>query len=191
MDNFNLKQFLSEGKLHKDEKKLEEAQGGIMLDGNLMMGGDWEAGLEPNEVEFVEQNLLGQKPAQDWLDAHGQLWTMMKEPGGDSDVIESGLIDHVQDGLLSKDEAIKVMSMYWGEGADEEDLEGVADTFNKLKEEETTLNEGGSGTDVDTMQDVGTYVIDTLNDFFDPGQTVTFKVEYNDDMSISVMHDIH
>ena len=132
MNDFDLKGYLSEGKLHK-EKNLNEAEGGIMLDGDLMMGGDWEAGLEPEEVKFVEQNLLGKLPAQDFLDAHGQLWTMMKEPGGDSDVIESGLIDHVQDGLLSKEEAIKVMSMYWGEGADEEDLENVEDTFNKLK----------------------------------------------------------
>jgi hypothetical protein len=47
-----------------------------------------------------------------------------------------------------------------------------------------------SGTDVDTMTDVGTYVVDTLNDFLDPGRMITFEVEYNDDMSISVMHGI-
>lgn len=65
------------------------------------------------------------------------------------------------------------------------------DNNKKKKKKKKNLNEGGSGTDVDSMQDVGTYVIDTLNDFFDPGQTITFKVEYNDDLSISVMHDIH
>lgn len=47
-----------------------------------------------------------------------------------------------------------------------------------------------SGTDVDTMTDVGTYVVDTLNDFLDPGRMITFEVEYNDDLSISVMHGI-
>lgn len=57
--------------------------------------------------------------------------------------------------------------------------------------EEGNINEKmDSGTDVDTMTDVGTYVVDTLNDFLDPGKTITFEVEYNDDMSISVMHGI-
>jgi len=55
----------------------------------------------------------------------------------------------------------------------------------------TSLTEGmDSGTDVDTMTDVGIYVVDTLNDFLDPGRMITFEVEYNDDLSISVMHGI-
>ena len=64
-------------------------------------------------------------------------------------------------------------------------------TEGKLLKENTNLTEGmDSGTDVDTMTDVGTYVVDTLNDFLDPGKTITFEVEYNDDLSISVMHGI-
>ena len=56
---------------------------------------------------------------------------------------------------------------------------------------DTNITEGmDSGTDVDTMTDVGTYVVDTLNDFLDPGRMITFEVEYNDDLSISVMHGI-
>ena len=102
-----------------------------------MMGGDWETGLEDNEIEFVNQNILHQPTisANDFLDAHGQLWTMMKEPGGDSDVIESGLIDHVQMGILSVDDAVQVMAMYWGEGGDidEEDLENYRSTFERAK----------------------------------------------------------
>jgi hypothetical protein len=130
MDNFNLKQYLAEGRLH-------ENTGEIKLDGSVMMGGDWETGLEDNEIEFVNNNILNQPTisAKDFLEAHGQLWTMMKEPGGDSDVIESGLIDHVQMGILSVDDAVQVMAMYWGEGGDidEEDLENYRSTFEKAK----------------------------------------------------------
>ena len=72
------------------------------------------------------------------------------------------------------------------------------DNFNLKKylrdqylHQSTNLTEGmDSGTDVDTMTDVGTYVVDTLNDFLDPGKMITFEVEYNDDLSISVMHGI-
>ena len=72
------------------------------------------------------------------------------------------------------------------------------DNFNLKKylrdqylHQSTNLTEGmDSGTDVDTMTDVGTYVVDTLNDFLDPGKLITFEVEYNDDLSISVMHGI-
>jgi hypothetical protein len=130
MDNFNLKQYLAEGRLH-------ENTGEIKLDGSVMMGGDWETGLEDNEIEFVNNNILNQPTisANDFLDAHGQLWTMMKEPGGDSDVIEGGLIDHVQMGILSVDDAVQVMAMYWGEGGDidEEDLENYRSTFERAK----------------------------------------------------------
>ena len=72
------------------------------------------------------------------------------------------------------------------------------DNFNLKKylrdqylHQSTNLTEGmDSGTDVVTMTDVGTYVVDTLNDFLDPGKMITFEVEYNDDLSISVMHGI-
>lgn len=116
------------------EGRLYENTGDIQLDGSIMMGGDWETGLEDNEIEFVNQNILHQPTisAKDFLDAHGQLWTMMKEPGGDSDVIESGLIDHVQMGILSVDDAVQVMAMYW-EDIDEDDLENYRSTFERAK----------------------------------------------------------
>ena len=127
MDNFDLRKYLAEGKLHQDEKNLDEAQGGIMLDGTIMMGGDWDAGMSAEEKAFTEENLIGTKPAQEWLKAHGQLWTMMKEPGGDSDVIEGGLFDHVVDGLLNINEATSVWEMYWDGGLDSEDKERFQD----------------------------------------------------------------
>lgn len=130
MDNFNLKQYLAEGRLYENTSD-------IQLDGSVMMGGDWETGLEDNEIEFVNKNILNQPTisAKDFLDAHGKLWTMMKEPGGDSDVIEGGLIDHVQMGILSVDDAVQVMAMYWGEDGDvdEEDLENYRSTFERAK----------------------------------------------------------
>jgi hypothetical protein len=130
MDNFDLKQYITEG-------RLVENTGDIKLDGSVMMGGDWEAGLEDNEIEFVNQNILQQPTisANDFLEAHGQLWTMMKEPGGDSDVIESGLIDHVQMGILSVDDAVQVMAMYWSDEdqPNEDDLESWRSTFERAK----------------------------------------------------------
>ena len=130
MDNFDLKQYITEG-------RLVENTGDIKLDGSVMMGGDWEAGLEDNEIEFVNKNILHQPTisANDFLEAHGQLWTMMKEPGGDSDVIESGLIDHVQMGILSVDDAVQVMAMYWSDEdmPNEDDLETWRSTFERAK----------------------------------------------------------
>jgi hypothetical protein len=127
MDNFDLKKYLAEGKLHKSVK-IEENAGGIMLDGNTMMGGDWDAGLSAEERAFAEKNLIGKRPAQEWLSNHGKFWEMIGEFGGDSDVIEDGLLDHVSDGLLNINEATSVWEMYWDGGQDSEAKERFQDS---------------------------------------------------------------
>ena len=180
MDNFDLKQYLTEGRLH-------ENTGEIKLDGSVMMGGDWETGLEDNEIEFVNQNILHQPTisAKDFLDAHGQLWTMMKEPGGDSDVIEGGLIDHVQMGILSVDDAVQVMAMYWGEGGDidEEDLENYRSTFTQATLKEVKTDKYGNH--LEPQFQVGEKV--TYLGY--PAEIVKIKTEMDGGITYSLYYD--
>ena len=140
MDNFDLKKYLAEGRLLKEE---------IMVDTTIMMGGDEylngmfsnpeEYGIEEDEIEFVKNVISTPKmPASKFLDVFDDYWVnIIQEPGGDSQHIEQGLEDHVKGGMLSPEEAAQVMIMYWDpDGTDygDEEKEDTLKHFQNLAE---------------------------------------------------------
>ena len=95
----------------------------IILDGSLMMGGDWDYELEQEIVDFVKQNLLGPLTPQKFLSHYSQYWGMMGEAGGDSENIKEGLMDHITEQKLTVAQALDVWKIYWDDNLEEEDIE--------------------------------------------------------------------
>ena len=138
MDSFDLKKYLAEGKLLKEE---------IMVDTTVMMGGDEylkpmfaapeEYGIEQEEVEAIKNIIATPKmSASIFLEVFGDYWVnIVQEPGGDAGHIEQGLEDHVKGGMLSPEEAAQVMIMYWDpDGTDygDEEKEDMLKNFQNL-----------------------------------------------------------
>ena len=138
MYKFELKKYLAEGKLLKEE---------IMVDTAVMMGGDEylkpmftapeEYGIEQEEVEAIKNIIATPKmPASKFLEVFGDYWVnIVQEPGGDAGQIEQGLEDHVKGGMLSPEEAAQIMIMYWDpDGTDygDEEKEDILKDFQNL-----------------------------------------------------------
>ena len=94
MENFDLRKYLAENKLLKEE---------IILDVELMMG------LDADKIE-------GDKlPAGEFLDRFDEFWRTTGEEGGDSDFLVQGLENHVDAGVLTNEETEEVMDMFYSD----------------------------------------------------------------------------
>ena len=109
----DIKNFFS---YHKPNLKIK---GDIMVDVGLMMGADED-----------EIPVKGKIPAKEFLSLFGKYWETTGEYGGDSDFIYQGLEAHVEDGVLSPEEAGQVMLMYWNDpDMDPDEIEDILNTF--------------------------------------------------------------
>ena len=91
----------------------------VMVDVGLMMGADED-----------EIPVKGKIPAKEFLSLFGKYWETTGEYGGDSDFIYQGLEAHVEDGVLSPEEAGQVMLMYWDDpDMDPDEIEDILNTF--------------------------------------------------------------
>mgnify|MGYP003971845593 CR=1 FL=1 len=110
MDKFNLKEYLKNNPLLKEE---------VMVDVSLMMGADDD-----------KIPVKGKIPAKEFLSLFGKYWETTGEYGGDSDFIYQGLEAHVDEGVLSPEEAGQVMLMYWDDpDMDPDEIEDILNTF--------------------------------------------------------------
>jgi hypothetical protein len=129
MDNFDLKKYLAEGKLHENKEPTIRAK-------EFWQDADYIQSLKDDNysdvAEWILNNWIGNMSASEFLKSWDGFIEVTGTEGGDSDVLESMLDWHVEKGYMTAEEAAQVMLMYWDpDGTDytEEDKEEVLKHF--------------------------------------------------------------
>jgi len=93
MDKFNLKEYLKNNRLLKEE---------VMVDVSLMMGADADKIPAKGKISFSK-----------FLPLFDKYWRTTGAEGGDSDFIAQGLENHVDKGILTDAEVEDAMYTFW------------------------------------------------------------------------------
>ena len=189
MKNFDLKKYLAEGKLLKEEIMVDTT---VMVDPNNTL----MSNASDEEIDYIKANITSvpKMPVEDFIDIYDEYLDRFYDEADPLDLQIKALQIHIDKGALTREEAIEALAMLQGQDVEEfEDeflAEGKMNNFDLkkylaegklLKEEKYTyMNDGVLDLDYDKIRAyISTKKGDDFADDFIDG--------YNDDFYENVV----
>ena len=111
MDNFDLKKYLTEGRIHEEEEPIIHAKEYYQSKEGLKNLGD--EGFD-DIIDFIKTTYTGKMRASEFLKTWPKFMEIGGVEGGDIDLLVQMLKFHIDKGYMTLDDAMKVMEMNMG-----------------------------------------------------------------------------
>ena len=129
MNDFDLRKYLAENKLLKEEIMVDTT---VMVDPNNTL----MSNASDEEIDYIKANITSvpKMPVEDFIDIYDEYLDRFYDEADPLDLQIKALQIHIDKGALTREEAIKALAMLQGQDVEEVEDEFLAE--NKLLKEE-------------------------------------------------------
>ena len=130
MENFDLRKYLAEGKLLKEEIMVDTT---VMVDPNNTL----MSNASDEEIDYIKANITSvpKMPVEDFIDIYDEYLDRFYDEADPLDLQIKALQIHIDKGALTREEAIEALAMLQGQDVEEFEDEFL-DEGKPLKENE-------------------------------------------------------
>ena len=162
MDNFDLRKYLAENKLLKEEIMVDTA---VMVDPNNTL----MSNASDEEIDYIKANITNvpKIPVEDFQERYDEYFDRFYGEGDPLDLQIKALQIHIDKGVLTREEAIEALAML--QGADVEDYEDEFLAEGRLLNEVKDLE----------LKSLAKKLIPVIKKYKMPVEYITSSIEFN------------